>query len=45
MRLTLTLFITSNLEKHNLIQQTALLRNEMQIFHGLQLCQNNFNAF
>jgi hypothetical protein len=31
--------------KHNLIQQTALLPNEMQNFHGLLLCPNNVNAF
>jgi hypothetical protein len=38
MHYTLTLFITSNLEKHNLPP------NYMQNFHGLQLCQN-VNAF
>jgi hypothetical protein len=31
--------------KHNLIQQTALLPNQMQNFHGLPLCQNKVNAF
>jgi hypothetical protein len=41
--LNIELFITSNLEKINLIQQTALLPNYMQNFHGLPLWQNNVN--
>jgi hypothetical protein len=30
----LLFIVTSNLEKHNLIQQTALLPNKTQNFHG-----------
>jgi hypothetical protein len=40
----MTQFITSNLEKHNLIQQRALLPTYMHFFHSLPLCQNIVNG-